>query len=513
MANYLLGIDIGTESSRAIIFDENGRTVAAAQTAYGVSCPRPGWAAQDPRLWWEATVRNCRTVLAESGLRPTAIAAVGVCGQMHAPVPIAGTELIPGEVQLWCDKRCEGQCREIAEVVDSALLIRKAANPPAPSWTGLKIKWLKENQPEIYARATTFLSAKDYLNFQLTGMQCTDLSEASGTYLFDPATGEWSEEMLELLGLDRKKLPEIVPAWQVIGRLTPEAARQTGLAAGTPVVAGGGDMPCLLLGAGLTRLGRACDVAGTACDISVFAPTPCPDARLLNLHHVVPGWFTFGILDSGGSSYRWLRDALSERQVEEAARRGISAYELLNEMAAQAGPGAGGLLYLPYLMGERVLGSAHSRGVFFGLTLTHSRAHLARAIIEGITFDLRQSLEIIRSHGAGIEEIRFIGGGARSPLWGQIKADIYGFPVAAVEEFEGGALGAAILAGTGVGLFSDPATAAEKLVSVRQRFTPNPKVVALYNAYYQIFKELHDTLQPLFDGLHAVVLGCGETVH
>jgi xylulokinase len=504
MANYLLGIDIGTESSRAIIFDEEGKALVKSQVTYGVVCNYPGWAAQDPEQWWQATVTNCRRVLNESGFKPSQIAAIGVCGQMHAPVPIRGKELIPGEVQLWCDKRCEDQCRQVVNKYDSDQLIKKTGNVPVPSWTGLKIKWIKENQPDLYAKATKFLSAKDYINFKLTGNQYTDLSEASGTFLLDPTSLKWSHEIAELLDLELNKLPEIVNSWQIIGHVTAEAAQETGLAVGTPVVAGGGDMPCLLLGAGLTKLGRACDVAGTACDISVFGEEPCIDPRLMNLHHVIPGWFTFGILDSGGSSYRWLRDNFCEPQIEEAEQRGISAYEILNELAEKVEAGAGGLIYLPYLMGERVLGSAFSRGVFFGLTLTHGRANLARAIIEGITFDLRQSLEIICSKGKRIDEIRFIGGGARSPLWGKIKANIYGIPVVTVEEFEGGALGAAILAGRGIGLFADVIETTEKLIKIRWQFWPNIEEVNHYNSYYKIFKKLHDLLQPLFGELGAV---------
>ncbi|MBE3580996.1 MAG: hypothetical protein IMW96_05095 [Thermoanaerobacteraceae bacterium] len=503
MGEYLLGIDIGTDSSRALIFDKRGKTIASSQVSQSVICTRPGYACQNPQQWWEAVVYNCRSVLAQTNIKPSEIAAIGVCGQMHAPVPMRGMELIPGYVQLWCDKRAEEYCDALNKE-EGEILLNKTGNRPLPSWTGFKIKWVKINQPDVYGEATKFLSAKDFINFKLTGVQCTDLSEASGTALLDIQTFRWSHEIAELLGLEIDKLPDIVPSTQVIGKVTKAAAIETGLVEGIPVVAGGGDMACLLLGAGLTRVGRACDVAGTACDISVFVTEPCVDYRLMNLYHVVPGWFTFGILDSGGSSYKWVRELVSGSLTDgRDTNRGLD-YDELNRLAEVVGPGADGLIYLPYLMGERTLGSAYSRGVFFGLYLGHRAGHLARAVIEGITYDLKQSFEIIRSHGVHIEEVRFVGGGARSPLWGQIKADIYDCPVVAVEQFEGGALGAAILAGAGVGMFKDPAEAAEEMIKVRWQFRPDPERARIYKSYYSLFKRLHDLLQPLFTELHSL---------
>lgn len=501
--DYLLGIDIGTESSRAILFDLNGKAVASAQYPYQVHWERPGWASQDPEVWWETTVANCRSVMERAGAKPHEVIGIGVCGQMHAPVAVgADGHLLPGRVQIWCDKRCEPQCGSVMKNDQYEKLVRLAANPAAPSWMGFKIKWLKENLPEIYHRADTFLSPKDFINYRLTGERRMDLSEASGTFLLEASTCRWSEELAAALDIDIRKMPALAQSGEVIGRLKREPAKILGLAEGIPVVAGGGDMLCLLLGAGLTVEGRGCDIAGTACDISVFAPRPCLEPRLMNLHHVVPGWITFGILDSGGSSYTWLRDNLCEPQVDLARSQGRSPYEVLNELAAGVAPGAEGLLYLPYLMGERTLGSAYSRGVFFGLSLVHTRAHLVRAVLEGITFDLKQSLEIMTGMGIKVQEIRFIGGGARSPLWAQIKADLYDTVVRVVEEYEGGALGAALLAGVGAGIYPSAEEAAERVVKIKQEFSPRPEAAAKYRRYYKVFKELHDSLQPLFVELH-----------
>jgi xylulokinase len=422
---YLLGIDIGTESARVALVSQDGDVVASASEGYQLSCPKPGWAEQDPQEWWEATVRNIRSVIDQSGVDPKQIAAIGSAGQMHAPVPIdAQGQLISHEVLLWCDKRSDSLSSALKPDLQEGKSLFVTGNPVVPAWTGFKMKWLKEFCPDVYNQTDKFLSCNGFINFMLTGKAYTDFSEASGTYLFDAHTKKWSSDLCSMLGVDREKLPEIVSSEQIIGRVTKKAAEATGLAEGTSVVAGGGDMMCLILGAGIATTGMACDIGGTACDVSVFTSEPLYDDRLMHLHHVVPGgWISFGILDSG--AVKWFRDEFCSAEKEEAKSRGISAYELLVEKAISIPIGSEGLIYLPYLLGERALGTSASRAVFFGYTPRHTKAHSTRAIMEGIVFDLRQSLDIMTEKGISVESIRTVGGSAVSPMWNQMKADIY----------------------------------------------------------------------------------------
>ncbi len=507
---YLLGIDVGTESARVALVNQDGEVVAGSRQGYDLSCPRPGWAQQDPELWWEATVKNIRAVLEQSGIRPERIAAIGSAGQMHAPVPIDGRgRLISREVLLWCDKRSDPQCEELKPRLREAGSLQVTGNPVVPAWTGFKMRWLKENEPDLYRRTHRFLSCNGYINYRLTGEMYNDPSEASGSYLFDARTGVWSPELCDILGIDAGKLPPIAGSSLVIGRVTPEAAALTGLAAGTPVVAGGGDMMCLILGAGIATPGMACDIGGTACDVSVFVPEPLYDQRLMHLHHVAPGgWISFGILDSG--AFKWFRDEFCAAEVTQAVVKGISAYDLLTARAAEVPAGGEGLLFLPYLLGERTLGTSASRAVFFGLTPRHGIAHCTRAILEGIAFDLRQSLEIITAKGVVVDSIRTVGGSAKSPLWNQIKADIYKNRMVTLANFEGGVMGAVILAAVGAGIYPYAAAATAGMVKVDQVFEPCPETAQVYDRFYRMFKELHDGLQPYFVRMARTVRGDGH---
>lgn len=499
----LLGVDIGTESARAALLAPDGRILASSSREYGLVCPRPGWAEQDPDLWWRATVANIRDVIAATDVE---VVAIGIGGQMHAPVPVDQAGLpVNNAALLWCDKRSAPQCSSILRAADfdQDRALRTTGNAALPTWIGFKLKWLKENLAEVYDRARVFLTCKDYLNLRLTGERYTDFSEASGSFLYDVHAQAWSEELCWLLEVDRAKLPPIVEASEVIGGVSQEASQQTGLAVGTPVVCGGGDMMCLLLGAGVATYGQACDVTGTAADLSVYIAEPAYDRRLMHLHHVVPGggWISFGILDAGGGSYRWLRDTFAAAEAEQAKAEGVSTYEILSRKAAETPPGAEGLFYLPYLLGERTLGTSHSRGVFFGLTPRHNLGHCARAVMEGVTFDLRQTLEIIEEMGRRVAEIRAIAGGSKSALWCGIKADIYRKPIVTLRSFEGGVVGAAILAGLGVGVYRDAQAAVDQMVHIKQTHHPDMANADLYDRYYRFFKALHDGLQPYYEQL------------
>ena len=498
----LMGIDIGTQSTRVALLDLDGGLTANASTAQSLQTPRPGWAEQDPQVWWDNTVANIRRVFSITGIDPGDIKAIGVSGQMHGSVFVDDRgELLSHGVQLWCDKRSASLVDEFKARPGIKSMYRIAASPPVANWFGFKIKWVRINQADLYERAWKFMLPKDFINFRLTGQVATDWSEASGAFLMDADTKDWSDELIQAVEIDREKLPEIHPSSGVIGYVTDEVAALTGLAAGTPVVAGAGDMLCMLLAAGITRPGRASDVTGSSSIASVFTDEPVLDDRLMNLHHVLPGWIPFGIIDSGGLSLKWFKDSFCRAEVDEAQSMGVDVYHILNKLAEKVEPGTEGLMYFPYLMGERTLGTAYARGVFFGITPRVEVGAMVRAIMEGVTFELLRTFEIVEAAGHPIDVIYHSGGGAYSDLWSQTKADIYGKKVAVFENSEGGILGSSILAGVGVGLYPDPAVGAERCLRVRREFEPRSQYRQRYDCMFSIFKDLHDRLQEPYNAL------------
>ncbi len=498
----LLGIDIGTQSSRAAFIDLQGKVVASASVAQDLITPKPGWAEQDPDTWWNNTVQNIRRAMEKGAVAPDEVQAIGVAGQMHATIPIAASgELLSHGVLLWCDKRSADLVEQMKSHPDLTTAMRLAANPPLPSWLGFHIQWVKVHQPEIYARAWKFLPSKDYINFRLTGVAATDYSEASGAFLMDAHSREWSSQLVNYLGLDAAKLPDLKSAHAVVGTVTAETAALTGLRQGTPVVVSAGDMMCNLISSGLSAPGRASDVTGTASVMAVYVDKPVDDPRLMNLHHAMPGWVPFGIADAGGGSMGWFVDTMCRAEAEDAKRIGQNVYAILNPLAEAVEPGCEGLLFFPYLLGERSLGTPHARGTFFGITPRTSVGAMVRSIMEGVTFELRRTLEIVEASGNKVTAVYTIGGGANSDLWSQIKADIYQKPVHTFAESEGGVLGASILAGVGVGIYPDVQTAAEQTLRIDKTFSPNAALADRYNHLYDLFKDVHDRLQEPFNRL------------
>ena len=499
---YLIGIDIGTQSTRVAVLDLEGRVKGSSATAQELSTPRPGWGEQDPEMWWSNVRANLAPALEQAGVEPARVLAVGVSGQMHAAIPLDEKgELLSHAVQLWCDKRCAAQAEDLAGRPGIEELMARVGNPPLASWFGFKIRWLKDNHPDIYAKTSRFVQSAGFINYRLTGRLATDRTEASGSFLMNRETREWDDGAIRALEIDRSKLPDIGLSSDILGRITPSAARQTGLVEGTPVVFGAGDMLCMLIASGLTRPGRASDITGTASILAVHTAEPVPDRRLMNLHHALPGWVPFGIIDSGGGSLKWFKDELCRAEAAEAEAKGADIYEILNAKAAVVEPGGEGLLFHPYLMGERSLGSPHSRGVFLGLTPRVGVGAMVRAIMEGVTFELRRTLEIVEEYGNRVDEIYTIGGGAGSDLWSQIKADIYNRPVHTYESFEGGILGSAILAGVGAGVYADVGQGAARCLRPNRTFRPRAGAGERYEYLFGLFKEVHDLLQGPFERL------------
>ena len=482
----VVAVDIGTQSTRAALVDSDGAIIDVASAPVDLFTPRPGWAEQDPEQWWQTTVVNIAAIRARHPGLP--VAAIGVGAQMHSLVPVDpdGIPLAPRSA-LWSDKRCLDQVNTFLAQPGAADLSRLAGNLPLPAWAGFKMAWLRSAMPAVYADATCLLVAKDFLNMRLCGTAATDPAEASGSFLCDAATGEWSADLLAALQLDRSKLPDIADSSSVIGTLRRDVAERTGLAAGIPVVAGSGDMMCQLLGSGITRPGRVALVAGTASIVAASADQPSPDIRVMNLRSASGSWIHFGIGDAAGKSFRWFADELW------AAGRPGADFETIVAAAAGVKAGCGGLLFFPYLLGERTLGHAQSRASFVGATPAHDRAHFARAVIEGITLEDRRALACV-CPGGPQEPIRCIAGGAGSAVWNQIRADVFGYPVQTLACAEGGIIGAAILAGVGAGWYPDAAAGAEKVIRLADSWQPDPDSVRCYEAAFRVFCAVHDAL-------------------
>lgn len=489
----VVAVDIGTQSTRAALVTADGFLLDCATSPVGLTTPKPGWAEQDPRLWWSTTVANIAAVLARNP--GVTVRAIGVGAQMHSVVPVtAGGEPLTARVGLWNDKRPSAQLAQFLARSDAAMLSATAGNAPLPAWAGFKIAWFRDELPEVYAQAAAFVVPKDFINMRLSGELATDPSEASGTFLTDAATGRWSAALLDALNVDAALLPPVRDSAEVIGGVLPAVAAQTGLPAGTPVVAGGGDMLCQLLAAGVTGPGRLAEVAGTASIVASYAAAAHPDPRVMSLRTVSGGWVNFGIGDAAGTCLHWLADHIHGAAGELAQR-----YEAMTAAAAKIPPGSDGLLFFPYLLGERTLGSERSRGSFIGLTLEHSRDHLTRAVMEGICFENQRALDLIAADDPGAV-IRCTGGGARSTLWNQIRADIYQRPVSVLAAREGGILGAAMLAGTAAGWYRSPAEAADQLTALGPTWQPEQAAIARYRAAYATFCAVHDRLAPSWDG-------------
>jgi xylulokinase len=492
-ADRVVAVDIGTQSTRAALVDVCGRIHDIASSPIELYSPRPGWAEQDPDQWWETTVANIATIMARNP--ETRVAAVGVGAQMHSLVAVdASGASLTARSAIWSDKRSLDQVQAVLSRPDAEKLGQLAGNRPLPAWAGFKMAWLRSHVPTVYDRSAFLLVAKDFINLRLCGQAATDPTEASGSFLADATTGHWSGRLLAALDIDRSKLPEIADSSAVIGTVRQDVAKRTGVPTGTPVVAGSGDMLCQLLGAGITRPGQVALVAGTASIVAVAAARATPDARLMNLRSASGQWVHFGISDAAGKAFRWFADQLYP--VADGGGDVRAAFEALTASAAEVEPGSGGLLFFPYLLGERTLGSARSRASFVGATLGHERAHFVRAVLEGITLEDCRALRCLCPQGPR-EPIRCVGGGAESRLWNQIRADIFGHPVQTVTLTEGGIQGAAILAGVGAGWYSDVAAGAEEVIHAAETWTPSA-AARRYEAVFRSFCAVHDALDAVW---------------
>lgn len=498
MSQVFLGIDVGTTGAKAVLVDEEGRVIASSTHDYPLLVPRPGWTEQDPHAWWEATVQSIRDVLAAGGSQ---VDGVGLTGQMHGLVALDAKGEVVRPAILWNDQRTAEEATWITEQVGPERVLQLTCNPVLTGFTAPKLLWVRRHEPHVYGQVTHILLPKDYVRYRLTGVFATDVADASGTSLFDVRARRWSDEMLAALEVPRSWLPDVFESPEVVGRISEEAAARTGLRAGVPVVAGAGDQAAQAVGTGIVHGGLVSVTIGTSG--VVFAHLDAvqvdPLGRTHTFCHAVPGkWHVMGVMLAAGGSLRWLRDGLS---VAEWHRAGTDPYDRMTEEAAEVPPGSEGLLFLPYLSGERTPhADPFARGAFVGLTLRHRRAHLVRAVLEGVAFGLRDSLEILRGMRLVPTEVRASGGGARSALWRQILADVFGAELVTVEVTEGAAYGAALLAGVGVGAFSSVEAACDRVVRVVERTSPGPgrgRYEELYRVYVELYPRLRDPMHAL----------------
>ena len=495
----LLGIDVGTGGTRAVVVDESGAVVASATAEHApFASPETGWAEQDARDWWRASAEAVRAVLSRPEVGGgEGVACVGFSGQMHGAVLLDGGGEVLRPALIWCDQRTDAQCRALTESVGAERLIELVSNPALTNFTLTKMLWVREHEPGLWARVRTVLLPKDYVRLRLTGERATDVADASGTLLFDVARRRWSREMLAAVEMDEGLLPAAFESPEVTGRVSAEGAAATGLREGTPVVAGAGDQAAGAVGMGIVRPGGVSATIGTSGVVFAATDRPALDrrGRVHTFCHAVPGrWHVMGVTQAAGLSLRWFRDTFGAGGGARAA--GGDPYDLLTAEAATAPPGSDGVLWAPYLMGERTPHlDPHARAALVGLAASHTRAHVVRAVLEGVAFSLRDTLTIFAEMGVPVENVRLGGGGARSPLWRQIQADVYGHAVEILAAEEGAAYGAALLAGVGAGAWPSVEEACARSVRVAARVEPDARAAALLGGRYAAYRALYPALR------------------
>lgn len=499
MKDKILTIDVGTGSTRAAILHVDGTMVGFAQREYEQTSPQAGWSEQSPSLWWQAACECVREVLYRYPETVSQIAVIGVCGQMHGTVLLDNHgELVEDRALLWNDKRSQPQVDAFAVREGREKWLSHLNNPPAAAWPAFKLAWWREHKPESWSKIATILMPKDYINFMLTGALATDYSEASCYFLMDSETRRWSSQACALFGLRVEQLPTLKLSSDIIGYVTPEASRLTDLPCGIPVVAGTSDMAASLLGSGVYEPGMASDSTGTSTLLTVVAKHPLQHPLVNNLHLANAAWGGFTILDAGGDAVRWARLALADNQ--------ITHPQLLQE-AATVQAGAEGLLFLPYLTGERLAEKNNSRAQFFGLQRKHRRGHLFRAVLEGVAFASWRNLRQLQACGQYPEQMIASGGGARSPLWLEIKAAAYNLPILSTRNQENGVTGCGIIAGVGVGLYADFASGVRQTVQFDKLISPDPRLRDYYQACTELFDTLYQQSTALYDRLDALSAG------
>jgi xylulokinase len=501
--DYVIGCDIGSQGVKAVLLSVDGQLLGEASASYAIEYPHPTWAEQSAEMWLTAITDSLNALTSSTGVVPDQIRAIGLAAQVDGVVAVnaAGHPLRPAII--WMDRRAVPQCNRVAQACDAARLFQLSGLNLDPSHVAPKIRWLADNEPDVYVRAAHFLLPCSYVAHALTGELAVDYSNASSTLLMDVRAKTWSPELCAAFEIDMDRLAPIRPATAVIGKLRPAMAEKIGLDPHTLVTVGSGDEHAACLGAGVVRPGLVCDIAGTAEPVCAAAVEPAFDPTgLVETHcHADPGlWLLENPGFVSGANYRWFRDQFAPFEVTTANQRGLDAYDLLNELAATVSPGSEGLLLLPCLMGAMApTWNAAARGTFFGFTLAHRREHFVRAVLEASAYAVRDITDQMRRMSLPLNTIRAVGGGARSRLWRQIKADVTGLPVALPQTTETTALGAAMLALVGAGAGASLTLAAENIVRIIETVDPQPEIRARYEDYYQLYRAAYFALLPVFE--------------
>jgi xylulokinase len=508
-----LGIDVGTGGTRALVItgsdkDARGDVIASASAEHeNFASPKPGWAEQDPRDWWKACGLAVRQALESSNVRAEDISCVGFSGQMHGAVLLDASDQVVRNAIIWCDQRSEAQANELEQMFGRDVLIRLTCNPPLTNFTLTKLLWVRETEPENWKRVAHVMLPKDYVRFRLTGERAIDMADASGTLLLDVTNRRWSKQVLTKTGIDEKLLPALYESPQVCGKVSAAGAEATGLKVGTPVVAGAGDQAAGAVGMGIARAGAVSATIGTSGVVFAATDRPAldPAGRLHTFCHAIPGrWHVMGVTQAAGLSLRWFRDRFGVQehsrvrpsQHSQAGSQKKDPYDILADEASAAPAGSEGAFWLPYLMGERTPHlDPNARAALVGLTASHTRGHIIRAVMEGVAYSLKDSFTIFDEMKIPVSSIRLGGGGARSPLWRQIQADVYAHEVEIVAAEEGAAYGAAILAGVGAAGWKSVDEACDSVVRVASRIKPNEKHSKTMQNGYQTYRKIYPALR------------------
>lgn len=506
--NYLIGVDIGTSATKTVLFDEHGGVICSASREYPLSQPQNGWAEQNPADWSNATLETLKEVMEKAGVSKDDVKGIGLSGQMHGLVMLdEACDIIRPSI-IWCDQRTAKECEEITARVGAERLIEITANPALTGFTASKILWVRNNEPENYAKCRHILLPKDYVRYVLTGEFATEVSDASGMQLLDIPKRDWSNEVLEKLDIDRALLAKVYESPEVTGTLTEKVAVYTGLNSCTPVVGGAGDNAAAAVGTGVVRDGRAFTTIGTSGVVYAHSDAISidPKGRVHTFCCAVPGcWHVMGVTQGAGLSLKWYRDNFCQDYIAEADKQGVDPYYLMDKAAEQVPIGSNRLIYLPYLMGERTPHlDADCRGVFFGLSAIHTKEDLLRAVMEGVSYSLKDCQSILTGMGIEVESMMACGGGGTSALWRQMLADLYDCKVQTVASKEGPALGVAILAGVGAGVYPSVQEACDRIIETNKTAEPVAAHTEAYQGYYELYTRLYNSLKDDYKTLAAL---------
>lgn len=502
MSEVLLGIDIGTSSCKAAAFSPDGTVLAQVNQSYSVHYPRPGWAEQNPEDWWKAVCAAIRALLRE-GVRAENIRGIGVAGQSWSAVAVDRLGKVLCNTPIWMDTRAKEICADLKARFGGERLFRTSGNPLQPTYTMPKVLWYREHQPEVYRNTYKILQSNSFIAYRLTGVMTQEPSQGYGWTCYDMARGEWNPDLCCEMGADPALLPELVPCDAIVGTVTQKAAEETGLRAGTPVAAGGLDAACATLGVGVIHPGETQEQGGQAGGMSICEATCTMDSRLILGAHVVPGrWLLQGGTVGGGGAVNWFEREFCAAERAAAVEKGTSSLAEMDASAKAVPAGSEGLVFLPYLAGERSpIWDPDAKGVFYGIDFSKTRGHFARAVMEGVAYALRHNLEVAEQAGAHAETLRAMGGAANSRLWTQIKADITGKKIVVPSADTATALGAAVLAGVGTGVYRDFEEAVKRTVTVRREFLPNPANEKVYAEGYAVYLALYQNLKTIMHGV------------